>query len=144
MIHPYDTHFWMAKAPGGWISAEDHASYEPIFQTATKIRIEPLSLQSIQAVLEAEVPAGYTAFLRTDIHQDVQSNRIARLGYIMAMERGTWPEPGKVALSELPIGDGFRAELCCWNGQVDFVSSPNFSYEVSKENGQDIYRFMKR
>lgn len=136
---------WLARLPDGrWISAEDHASYEPVFQTAKRIRIEPISAASIQAVLEAEVLEGYTAFLRTDIHQDVNSGQIAKLGYIMALERGHRNEPGKVALSELPMIDGFRAELCCWNGQVDFESSPNFSYEVNHEGGKDIYKFFRR
>jgi len=143
MIHDYDTHFWIAKTPDGWISAEDHASYEPIFQQATRVRIEPLSAATVRAILEADVPEGYTAFLRTDIHQDVATNQIARLGYIMALERGYWKEPGKVALSDLPLVDGFRAELCCWNGQVDFESSANFSYIVVREDDMDLYKFMK-
>ncbi len=157
-IHDYDSHFWLAKTPAGWISAEDHYSYEPIFQRASRIRIEPLHLAAIQAVLDAAIPAGYTAFLRTDIHQDVESNKIARLGYIMALERGSWPEPGKVAIGSyaldpgghatdwegLPIKDGFRAELCGWNGQIAFDASPDFIFDYSKENGVDIYKFLKR
>ena len=157
MIHEYDTHFWLAKTPAGWISAEDHFSYEPIFQQASRIRIEPLHQAAIQAILEAMVPAGYTAFLRTDIHQDIESNKVARLGYIMALERGIWPEPGKVAIGGfgldaqgqalawdgLPIKDGFRAELCCWNGQVAFESSPNFSFETLQEDGRDLYKFIE-
>jgi hypothetical protein len=157
-IHDYDTHFWLAKTPVEWISAEDHYSYEPIFQQASRIRIEPLHLAAIQAVLDACIPAGYTAFLRTDIHQDVESNKIARLGYIMALECGGWPEPGKVAIGGfgldaqgqatawdgLPIKDGFRAELCCWNGQVAFESSPNFTFDHSNENRVDIYKFLTR
>jgi hypothetical protein len=39
--------------------------------------------------------------------------------------------------------DGFRAELCCWNGQVDFESSANFSYKVVREDDMDLYKFMK-
>jgi hypothetical protein len=143
MIHDYDTHFWIAKTPDGWISAEDHASHEPIFQQAKRIRIEPLSAATVRAILEADVPDGYTAFLRTDIHQDIATNQIARLGYIMALERGRWEEPGKIALSDLPLVDGFRAELCCWNGQVDFESSANFSYKVVREDDMDLYKFMK-
>jgi len=161
MLHPYDTHFWLARLQdGSWISAEDHSSADLIFAQATRIRIEPISLASIQAILEAEVPPGYTAFLRTDIHQDIQINQIAKLGYVMSLEKGVWPEPGRVAIggfawregqeamiweaSQLPLIDGFRAELCCWNGNVEFESSPNFSFNVSQENGIDIYKFMKR
>ena len=157
MIHEYDTHFWLAKTPGGWISAEDHFSYEPIFQQANKIRIEPLHQAAVQAILDAAVPSGYTAFLRTDIHQEVESNKVARLGYIMALERGSWPDPGKVALGGfaldgggnatdwegLAIKDGFRAELCCWNGQVAFESSPDFTFELSQEDGRDLYKFIE-
>lgn len=157
MIHEYDTHFWLAKTPAGWISAEDHFSYEPIFQQASRIRIEPLHQAAIQAILEAMVPAGYTAFLRTDIHQDIESNKVARLGYIMALERGTWQDPGKVAIGGfeldaqghatswegLPIKDGFRAELCCWNGQIAFDASPNFSFKFSQEDGRDLYKFIE-
>lgn len=145
MIHDFDTHIWRAQIlHGPWVSAEDHYSYEPIFQEATKIRIEPISLESVQAVLQTEIPDGYTPFLRTDIHQDVTTGQIARLGYIMALERGEWPEPGKVALSDLPLIDGFRAELQAWDGKVDFESSLNFSYEVNHEGELDIYKFLKR
>ncbi len=158
LIHEWDTHYWLARTPGGWISAEDHFSYEPIFQQARRIRIEPLHQTAIQAILEALVPAGYTAFLRTDIHQDVESNKIARLGYILTLERGKWADPGKVALggfaldgggqlttwAGLPIKDGFRAELCTWNGQVAFESSPNFDFERSIESGCDLYKFVMR
>ena len=158
MIHDFDTHYWLARIPDGWISAEDHASYEPAFQRADKIRIEPLSLQSIQAILCCDVPPGYVAFLRTDIHQDVETGKIARLGYILAIERGEWQDPGKVAIGGfqmdgadklttwdgLPIIDGFRAELCTWNGQVAFESSHNFSFDVSHENGIDMYKFCTR
>jgi len=158
MIHDYDTHFWLAKTPVGWISAEDHASYEPIFAQANRIRIEPLSLlQSIQAVLDADVPHGYAAFLRTDLHRNLQGDLI-KLGYILAVEKGEWPEAGRMpiggflldaqaqagAWDGLAIIDGFRAELCCWNGQVAFESSPNFSFDCSIENGVDIYKFVRK
>jgi len=157
LIHDYDTHYWIARTPDGWISAEDHASYEPIFQQANRIRIEPLHQAAIQAILDVMIPASYTAFLRTDIHQEVESSRVARLGYIMALERGVWPEPGKVAIGGfaldggghatawegLPIQDGFRAELCCWNGQVAFEASPNFSFKCSQEDGRDLYKFVE-
>lgn len=158
MIHLYDSHFWLAKLPdGSWISAEDHASWEQIFQTAKRIRIEPLSLQSIQAVLDCKVLPGYTAFLRTDIHRDMATNRIARLGYVLALERGSWADPGGLAIGGfridetcravawdgLPILDGFRAELCCWNGVVLFDSSNNFEYSITKDGIIDVYKFEK-
>lgn len=143
MIHFFDTHMWLARLPGGnWIGAGEHTSNEAIFQTATRVRVEPLSLQSIQAILECEIPEGYTIFLRTDVHKDMAGN-IHRLGYIMALERGKWENPGGVALSEIPLIDGFRAELCCWNGQVEFESS-NFSYQISTEMGNDLYKFFKQ
>ncbi len=157
MINDYDSHYWIARAPSGWISAEDHYSYDPIFAQATKIRIDPISDLSIQASLEAEVPPGYTAFLRTDLHRNMKGDLI-RLGYIMAMELGDWPDPGKISIggfeldnmaqptawAGLPIKDGFRAELCTWNGQVAFESSSNFSFRRTFEYGKDLYKFERR
>jgi hypothetical protein len=157
MIHEYDSHYWIARTPDGWISAQDHYSYDPIFLKATKIRIDPISDLSIQAALEAEVPPGYTAFLRTDLHRNLQGDLI-RLGYIMAMERGDWPDPGKISIggfelddmaqptawAGLPIIDGFRAELCTWNGQVAFESSSNFSYSYSFKDRRDLYKFERK
>jgi hypothetical protein len=152
MIHDWDSHYWMARLPsGGWISAEDHASYEPIFQTANRIRIEPLSLQSAQAVLDAEIPGGYTTFLRTDrniiVMRGPDADEAPCLFYVMAIEKGHWEEPGKACLSDIPLVDGFRAELQIFkdgHGGVDFKASDNFYYEVNKENGIDIYKFVKR
>ena len=43
----------------------------------------------------------------------------------------------------LPIKDGFRAELCCWDGQVAFESSPNFTFETLQEDGRDLYKFIE-
>ena len=145
IIHCYDTHFWLAKLPdGSWISAEDHSSADLIFAQATRIRIEPISLASIQAILDAEVPEGYTAFLRTDIHRDMANiEAVAKLGYIMGMERGYFPDRGSLNLSELPLKDGFRAELCCWDGRVQFESSPNFKFEIDNSKGVDVYKFIK-
>jgi hypothetical protein len=151
MIHDWDTHFWMARVPSGkWISAANHSSFEPIFQTATKIRIEPLSSLSAQAVLEAEVPDGYTAFLRTDRIEIVMKGPDAASGpkliYVMALEKGHWDDPGRVALSTVPLKDGFRAELRIFpdgHGEVDFNSSDNFIYEVTNMGECDLYRFIK-
>lgn len=152
MIHDYDTHFWIAKTPDGWISAEDHASHEPIFQQATRIRIEPLSAATVRAILEADVPDGYTAFLRTDQFRKMDGTLI-RWGYVLAVERGHWPDPGREQIggfefSEgqsswrgLPLKDGFRAELCCWDGRVAFEASPNFSFSITKEADCDLYKF---
>lgn len=156
MIHAFDSFFWLARLPDGrWISAENHASYEPIFQTAKRIRIEPISAASIQAVLCADVPDGYTAFLRTDIHEDITTGKGMKVGYVMALERGKWPKPGSVPIGgfegdkwkagpELPLVDGFRAELQTWDGAVLFESSANFSYKVDHEGGKDIYKFFRR
>jgi len=146
MLHPFDTHFWLAKLTDGqWISAEDYSSADPIFARAVKVRIEPLSMASIQAILEAEIPPGYTTFLRTDIHRDLADlENIAKLGYIMALERGLFPDRGTLNLSELPLEDGFRAELCCWNGDVAFDSSSNFRYEINNVAGIDIYKFIMK
>ena len=102
-------------------------------------------MASIQAILEAEIPPGYTTFLRTDIHRDLaDSENIAKLGYIMALERGLFPDRGTLNLSELPLEDGFRAELCCWNGDVTFDSSSNFRYEINNVAGIDIYKFIMK
>jgi hypothetical protein len=70
--------------------------------------------------------------------------KIARVGYVLALERGTWPEPGKISLDALPLVDGFRAFLQAWDGQVHFESSPNFYHEVASENKADLYKFLKR
>lgn len=144
MIHPYDTHFWLAKlANGKWISAEDHCSADPIFSEAVLVRIEPISPASIQAVLESPIPEGYSAFLRTDPVIDIVKGTLAGVCYIMSLERGKFERPGHMALSQLPLKDGFRAELKM-NGEVDFKSSPNFSYEVLHENNIDVYKFFER
>jgi hypothetical protein len=151
MIHDWDTHYWMAKLPSGkWISAAHHGSFEPIFQTATKIRIEPLSSRSAQAALEAVVPDGYTAFLRTDrvevVMRGPDADNTPKLIYVMALERGYWPDPGRVALSTVPLLDGFRAELQIFpdgHGEVDFNSSGNFISEVKNTVEYDLYRFIK-
>ncbi|KUG17157.1 hypothetical protein ASZ90_013160 [hydrocarbon metagenome] len=151
MIHDWDSHYWMAKLPSGkWISAANHSSFEPIFQTATKIRIEPLSSLSAQAVLEAEVPDGYTAFLRTDrveiVMKGPDADNTPKLIYVMALERGYWPDPGRVALSTVPLRDGFRAELQIFpdgHGEVDFSSSGYFISEVKNTIKYDLYRFIK-
>lgn len=151
MIHDWDKHYWLAKLPSGkWISAANHSSFEPIFQTATKIRIEPLSSLSAQAVLEAEVPDGYTAFLRTDRVEIVMKGPDAASGpkliYVMALEKGHWDDPGRVALSTVPLKDGFRAELRIFpdgHGEVDFNSSGNFISEVANMGECDLYRFIE-
>jgi hypothetical protein len=153
MIHDWDTHFWMARVPSEelekWISAEDHGSHEPIFQTANKIRIEPISTLSAQAVLEAEVPDGYTAFLRTDRIEMVMGDPckdVPKLIYVMALERGHWEDPGRVALSTVPLKDGYRAELRIFpdgHGEVDFNSSGNFISEVTNMGECDLYRFIE-
>lgn len=154
MIHDWDTHYWLARTPDGWISADDHSSGEPIFQLANRIRIEPLTAASVRAILDADIPAGYTAFLRTDQHRRMDGALI-RWGYVLAVERGAWADPGREAIGGfefqreespwigLPLKDGFRAELCCWNGQVAFESSPNFSFAVTKKADCDLYNFFK-
>ena len=98
--------------------------------------------------------AGYTAFLRTDQHRRMDGALI-RWGYVLAVERGAWADPGREAIGGfefqgkespwigLPIKDGFRAELCCWDGQVAFESSPNFSFAITKEADCDLYKFFK-
>lgn len=144
IIHDWDTHFWLAKLKdGSWISAEDHCSADPAFAEATLVRIEPISPASIQAVLESPVYEGYTMFLRTDPIIDVTKGQTVGICYVMALERGKFEHPGHIALSQLPLKDGFRAELQI-DGNVDFKSSPNFSYEVSQENNIDVYRFFMR
>lgn len=154
MIHDFDTHYWLARTPGGWISAEDHASYEPAFQRANRIRIEPLTADAVRAILDADIPPGYTAFLRTDQYRRMDGT-LVRWGYVLAVERGEWTDPGREPLGSfefqgkespwdgLPIKDGFRAELCCWDGRVAFESSPNFSFTVTKEADCDLYKFVK-
>ena len=154
MLHDHDTHYWLARTPDGWISAEDHASYEPAFQLATRIRIEPLTADAVRAILDADIPPGYTAFLRTDQYRHM-NGAVVRWGYVMAVERGEWPDPGREPIggfefqgkespwAGLPIRDGFRAELCCWDGQVAFEASPNFSFAVTKEADCDLYKFFK-
>ena len=154
MIHDFDTHYWLARTPDGWISAEDHASHEPAFQLATRIRIEPLTSDAVRAILDADIPPGYTAFLRTDQYRRMDGT-LVRWGYVLAVERGEWADPGREPLGGfafqgkespwegLPIKDGFRAELCCWDGLVAFESSPNFSFTVTKEADCDLYKFFK-
>lgn len=147
MIHDWDTHYWLAELPDGeWISAEEHSSAEPIFQTAKRIQIVPISTSSSQAILDAEVPEGYTAFLRTDrieiVMRGPDAEQAPKLIYVMAMERGHWLEPGRIALSTVPLLDGFRAELRIFrdgHGEVDFISSDNFIYKADR----DIYRFKR-
>jgi len=152
MIHDWDTHDWLARLPDEtWISAEDHSSADPCFAEATRIRIEPLHQATVQAILDAEVPPGYTAFLRTDLHVDM-GGKLAKLGYILAIEKGQWDKPGYLPIggfeegiwTGLPILDGFRAELQTWNGEVAFESSSNFSYEATHENELDVYKFVMR
>jgi len=154
MIHDWDTHYWLARTPDGWISAEDHSSGDLAFQQANRIRIEPLTAASVRAILDADIPAGYTAFLRTDQHRRMDGALI-RWGYVLAVERGAWADPGREAIGGfefqreespwigLPLKDGFRAELCGWNGRVAFESSPNFSFTVTKEADCDLYKFFK-
>jgi len=154
MIHDWDTHYWLARTPDGWISAEDHSSGDLAFQLANRIRIEPLTAASVRAILDADIPAGYTAFLRTDQHRRMDGALI-RWGYVLAVERGAWADPGREAIGGfefqgkespwigLPIKDGFRAELYCWDGQVAFEASPNFSFTVTKEADCDLYKFFK-
>ena len=154
MIHDWDTHYWLARTPDGWISAEDHSSGDLAFQQANRIRIEPLTAASVRAILDADIPAGYTAFLRTDQHRRMDGALI-RWGYVLAVERGAWADPGREAIGGfefqgkespwigLPIKDGFRAELYCWDGQVAFEASPNFSFTVTKEADCDLYKFFK-
>lgn len=144
MLHCWDTHYWIAKTPKGFISAEDHCSADPEFKEATWVRIEPLTSASIQAVLQADIPKGYTAFLRTDPIIEVVSGKMAGLNYILALEKGEWSEPGKVALSEVPLKDGFRAELRTVTGEVDFQSSDDFYFEKEDVCGLDVYKFIKR
>ncbi|HPC90376.1 MAG TPA: hypothetical protein PKY93_08630 [Methanothrix sp.] len=151
MIHDWDTHYWLAELPDGeWISAEEHSSAEPIFQTAKRIQIVPISTSSSQAILDAEVPEGYTAFLRTDrieiVMRGPDAEQAPKLIYVMAMERGHWLEPGRIALSTVPLLDGFRAELRIFrdgHGEVDFISSDNFISEVTNMDEYDLYRFIK-
>jgi hypothetical protein len=144
IIHTWDTHAWSARLPdGSWISAYDYSSNDPIFQQATRIRIEPIDTGGVQAILDCAIPEGYTAFLRTDIHRDMASEEIAKLGYIMALEKGTWPDPGIISLDSVPLVDGFRAELQTWDGCIDFISSSNFSYEIETIMGIDVYKFIK-
>ena len=146
MIHDWDKHYWLAKTPEGWISALDHSSNEPIFKRATRIRIEPLSTDGVMAVLDADVPEGYTAFLRTN--RDIKmSGEIMRLSYLIAVERGQWTGAEDIGGFEftvggdrwdgLPVKDGFRAELCCWDGAIHFEASPNFTF--SRQD--DFYKF---
>jgi len=154
MIHDFDTHYWLARTPDGWISAEDHASYEPAFQRANRIRIEPLTSDAVRAILDADIPPGYTAFFRTDQYRHMNGT-LVRWGYVLAVERGEWSDPGREPIGGfefqgkespwvgLPIRDGFRAELCCWDGQVAFEASPNFSFTVTKEADCDLYKFFK-
>jgi hypothetical protein len=151
MIHDWDSHYWIAKTPKGWISAENHPSYDPIFQQASRIRIEPISFASIQAVLEANVPKGYTPFLRTNVDK-AMSGEIVRLSYVLALEKGTFNDPGRLALSEVPFVDGFRSELCVTDGHISF-DSPGmddqghggiFDYKIDTESGIDIHTFFKR
>ena len=146
MIHDWDKHYWLAKTPEGWISALDHSSNEPIFKQATRIRIEPLSTDGVMAVLDADVPGGYTAFLRTN-RAIKMSGEIMRLSYLIAVERGQWTgaeDIGGFEFTEegdkwggLPVKDGFRAELCCWDGAIHFEASPNFTFS----RRDDFYKF---
>jgi hypothetical protein len=69
-----------------------------------------------------------------------------KLIYVMALEKGHWDDPGRVALSTVPLKDGFRAELRIFpdgHGEVDFNSSDNFIYEVTNMGECDLYRFIK-
>jgi hypothetical protein len=141
LLHSYDTCIWFAKTPDGWISAQDHCSADPDFAKATRIRIEPLYDTSIQAILDAVVPEGYTAFLRTDIHQAMDGT-IDKVGYILALEKGKFEDRGYLDLSNLPIVDGFRAELQTWDGYIEFESSHNFVYKIYNEHGIDVYKFV--
>lgn len=151
MIHDWDTHYWLAELPDGeWISAEEHSSAEPIFQTAKRIQIVPISTSSSQAILDAEVPEGYTAFLRTDrieiVMRGPDADQVSRLIYVMALEKGHWDDPGRVALSTVSLKDGFRAELRIFldgHGEVDFNSSGNFISEVTTVGECDLYRFKR-
>lgn len=151
MIHDWDTHFWLARLlKDTWISAEEYSSNDPKFKEANLVRIEPISTLSVQATLEAEIPDGYTMFLRTDrimaitIGAGEPINSAPDIIYVMALERGEWAEPGKVPLSSIPMNDGFRAELRIFkdgHGEVDFTSTNNFISEVENMNGLDTYRF---
>ena len=75
------------------------------------------------------------------------ADKVPILIYVLALEKGHWNEPGKACLSEIPLKDGFRAELMIYkdgHGEVDFKSSDNFFSEVEHVDGLDLYKFIKR
>jgi hypothetical protein len=142
MIHDFDTHFWLAKLKDGkWISAEEHSTADDAFNEASFVRIEPISKASIWAVLQSAIPEGYAPFLRTNVDQPLGGGE-AKLSYMLALERGTFPNRASLSLSELHIVDGFRAELR-GDGTVDFKTSSHFGYHIFHEDDMDIYDFRR-
>src|SRR5512137_1907140 len=144
MIHASDTHFWLGRTPDGWISQEEtDTTADPAFGQVDKIRIEPLCQGSYPVILEAEKPEGYKLFFRHRFHDCL--GEIIGVEYLIAAERGGWcpKEAATIDIDDFPIVDGFRAKLDL-TGEVDFESSPNFTFIKSSEDGRDKYTFVRR
>ena len=70
MIADFDTHYWLGRTPGGWISQEDlPTTADPRFSDVDLLRIEPLHPGAYRAILEVVRPPGYTLFFRHRIHE---------------------------------------------------------------------------
>jgi hypothetical protein len=144
MLHENDTHYWIGRTPGGWISQEDLATTaDPKFSEVDILRIEPLSPTAFQAILEAAKPPGYTLFFRHRFHE-IMGGQIIGVEYILALERGKWTakDAAAIDIDDFPIVDGFRAKLDL-TGEVDFESSANFTFITSLENGINKYAFVR-
>lgn len=144
MIHESDSHYWLGRTPGGWISQEElPTTADPKFSEVNLLRIEPLSQIAYQTILEAAKPPGYTLFFRHRIHE-ILGGAIIGVEYIMALERGDWSakEAAAIDIDDFPIVDGFRAKLDL-KGEIDFNNSPEFTFIKSLENEIDKYTFVR-
>lgn len=145
MIADFDTHYWLGRTPGGWISQEDlTTTADPRFSDVDLLRIEPLRPEAYRAILEAARPPGYTLFFRHRVHE-ILGGEVVGVEYILALERGKLSARDAAALDidDLPIIDGIRAKLDL-KGQVDFNSSENFKFIESQEGDCDKYTFVRK
>lgn len=145
MIADFDTHYWLGRTPGGWISQEDlTTTADPRFSDVDLLRIEPLRPEAYRAILEAARPPGYTLFFRHRVHE-ILGGEVVGVEYIIALERGKLSARDAAALDidDLPIIDGIRAKLDL-KGQIDFNSSENFKFIESQEGDCDKYTFVRK
>jgi hypothetical protein len=143
MIHNEDTHWWLGSTPEGLISMEDYNSSDEMFRKVEKLRMEPLSPLSYQVIFEVTKPEGYSLFWRHRIKQDMLTNHVEGLEYVIAIELGQWSvmQAASIDITDLKHLDGFTATLQ-FDGSVD-LDGVGWTHEMDNENGIPIYRFIR-